>query len=63
MFKALLISIVIVPVLLAMQASAIRSRQRGLMLLLGLLLVYDALYLLLLYYLRVRWVDWAAGGG
>ena len=62
MFKLLLISIVIVPVLLGMQAAASRSRQRGLVLLLAVLLVYDALYLLLLYYLRVRWVGWTSGG-
>jgi hypothetical protein len=59
MFKLLLISIVIVPVLLGMHAAAGRSRQRGLVLLLALLLVYDALYLLLLHYLRVRWVGWS----
>jgi hypothetical protein len=63
MFKLLLISIVIVPVLLGMQAATSRSARRGLFLLLSLLITFDALYLLLLYCLRVRWVDWASGAG
>jgi hypothetical protein len=58
-FKILLISIVIVPVLLAMQAAKSRNAPRGLFLLLVLVLVYDVLYMLMLYYLRFRWVGWA----
>jgi inner membrane protein involved in colicin E2 resistance len=55
MFKLMLISIVILPVLLGMQAAKVRSRQRGLLLTVALVLAYDVLYLLMLYYLRVRW--------
>ncbi len=56
MFKLLLISIVIAPVLLGMQAAKDPSRRRGQFLLLALVLTYDVLYLLMLYYLRIRWV-------
>jgi hypothetical protein len=63
MFKLLLISIVFVPILLAMRAATSRRARRGLFLLLALVLTYDALYLLLLYYLRFRWVDWGSGAG
>jgi hypothetical protein len=56
MFKSVLISVVIVPVLLAMQAAGSRSARRGVLVLLSLLLVYDVMYLALLYYLRVRWL-------
>ncbi len=59
MFKLLLISIVMVPVLLGMQAAKSRSERRGLFLLLALMLTYGVLYVLMLFYLRVRWVDWA----
>jgi hypothetical protein len=55
MFKWALVSLVIVPVLLGVQAATRCRGPRGL-LLLGLVLAYDALYLLLLYYLRYRWV-------
>jgi hypothetical protein len=55
MFKLMLISIVILPVLLGMQAAKVPSRQRGLFLTVALVLAYDVLYLLMLYYLRVRW--------
>jgi hypothetical protein len=58
MFKLLLISIVIVPVLLGMQAARGRSRRRSVLVLLAFVLTYDALYWVMLYYLRVRWVDW-----
>jgi hypothetical protein len=61
MFKLLLISIVIVPVLLGMRAArGGRGRQR-VGLLLGLVLTYDVFYWLMLYYLRVRWVGWGSG--
>jgi hypothetical protein len=63
MFKLLLLSIVIVPVLLGMQAATSRRERRGLSLLLALVLTYDALYLFMLYYLRVRWVGWGPGAG
>lgn len=56
MFKGVLLSVIIVPVLLGMQAASSRRVQRGLLFLLASLLVYDMSYLLLLYYLRVRWV-------
>jgi hypothetical protein len=61
-FKLLLISIVMVPVLLGMQAATSRNKRSGLFLLLALMLAYDALYLTLLYYLRVRWVGWGSAG-
>jgi hypothetical protein len=59
MFKLLLISIVVMPVWLGMQAARRRSRRRGLTVLLALFLTYEVLYLVMLYYLRVRWVAWA----
>jgi hypothetical protein len=59
MFKLLLISIVVMPVWLGMQAATRRSRRRGLIVLLSLLLTYEVLYLVMLYYLRLRWVPWA----
>jgi hypothetical protein len=55
-FKLLLISVVIAPVLLAMQAAKTPDAQRGLLLLVALVFTYDVLYLLMLYYLRVRWI-------
>jgi len=61
MFKLLLISIVIVPVLLGMQAARRRRGRHRLGLFLGLVLTYDVLYWLMLYYLRVRWVGWGSG--
>ena len=56
MFKEVLISIVLVPVLLGMQAASGRRMQRSVLLLLSSLLAYDVFYLILLYYLRVRWL-------
>jgi hypothetical protein len=56
MFKALLYSIVIVPVLLALLAATSRRPRTGLALLLGSVLVYNLLFLLMLYYLQRRWV-------
>jgi hypothetical protein len=57
MFKLLLISIVVVPVLFGLQTAKSRSERRGLFLLFGLVLTYGLLYVLMLFYLRVRWVD------
>src|SRR5262249_10342096 len=62
MFKLLLISIVMGPVLLGMRAAARRGRE-GLALLLALVLAYDVFYWLLLYYLRLRWVAWGSVPG
>ena len=59
MFKLLLISVVVMPVWLGMQAARRRSRRRGLMVLLALFVAYEVLYLVMLYYLRIRWVAWA----
>jgi hypothetical protein len=56
MFKLLLISVVIVPVLLGMQAATSRSARRGVFVLVALVFTYDMLYLLMLVYLRLRWV-------
>jgi hypothetical protein len=58
MLKLLLISIVVVPVLLGMQAARTRNGTRGLLLLLGVVLAYDVFYILVLYYVRVRWLGW-----
>jgi hypothetical protein len=55
MFKVFLISIVVVPVLLGMQAARARHGRRGLAMLLAAFFAYDVLYLLMLYYLRFRW--------
>ena len=56
MFKLLLASVVFVPVLLGMWAARFRSERRGLFVLFGLVLTYGTLYVLVLYYLRHRWV-------
>jgi len=56
MFKGLLASVVIVHVLLGMQAATSRRLQRGLLQLLAFVLAYDVLYVLMLYFLRYRWV-------
>jgi hypothetical protein len=61
MFKLLLISIVIAPVLLGMKAAKGRRERQGMGLLLGLVLAYDVFYWLMLYYLRIRWVGWGSG--
>jgi hypothetical protein len=63
MFSLSLISIVIVPVVLGMQAAKNPSRRRGQVLLLALVLTYDVLYVLMLFYLRIRWVDGGLSGG
>jgi hypothetical protein len=55
-FKHLIISIVIAPTLLALVAAASRRRKAGLPMFFGLLLTYNVLYLVMLYYLRYRWV-------
>lgn len=57
MFTTLLLSIVIVPVLLGMRLAGTRKMRRGLAVLAGLLLTYDVLYVLMLYYLRRRWLS------
>ena len=59
MFKLLLISIVVAPVWLAIRAARAR-RGRSLPLFLGLVAAYDVAYLLMLYYLHVRWVGWGS---
>ena len=58
MFKLFLLSIVVVPVLIGMRVASGASRRRGLLALAALLLAYDMLYVLNLYFLRVRWVGW-----
>ena len=60
MFKFLLISVVLAPVWLAIRAAAGRRSRRPLAVLLGLVAAYDVFYLLMLYYLHVRWVGWGA---
>jgi hypothetical protein len=54
-FKWMLISIVMVPVLLGVQAAVGRRGPRGLSVLVGMLVVYDVLYVFMLYYLHYRW--------
>lgn len=56
MFKLLLISIVLVPVLLGATAGLRRSARGGFVQVVGLTLAYNIFYVLMLYYLRVRWV-------
>ena len=63
MFKLLLISIVVAPVLLAMHAAGAGRGRRGVPLLLLLVIGYDLLYWLMLYYLRLRWVGWGGDAG
>jgi hypothetical protein len=55
MFKWFLISIVLVPVLAGLVAARTRGRA-GLVGLLAGLVLYDIFYIVLMYYLRVRWV-------
>jgi hypothetical protein len=56
MFKAILDSIVFVPVLLGMVAATTRRAPQGFKLLLVLLLAYNVFYLALMTYLRIRWL-------
>lgn len=56
MFNWFLRSIVIVPVLLGIFAARTRRLRVGLLQLVALVVVYDFLFILLLYYLRDRWV-------
>jgi hypothetical protein len=63
MFKLLMISIVLVPVVFGIQAARRRTARRGLAQLLVFLFLYDVFYVLLLYYVRVRWVGWGASAG
>ena len=56
MFKLLLASVVVVPVLGGMQAAKSKSARRGLLLLLAFLVGYGLLYVIMLYYLDYRWV-------
>jgi hypothetical protein len=61
MFKLLMISVVVVPVLLGIKASKKRNGRRGFGMLLAFVLTYDVFYFLMLYYLRLRWVGWGMG--
>jgi hypothetical protein len=55
-FKTLVLSIVFVPPLVGIWVALSRRGRRGLPLLLGLVLVYDILYMFLLVFLRYRWL-------
>jgi hypothetical protein len=55
MFKGLLNAVVLVPTLLGLLVAAARGR-RGAPLLLALVFTYDVLFVLMLFYLRRRWV-------
>lgn len=56
MFPLLLLSIVIVPVVLGAVAARAGDARRGLLFLLACLLAYNTIYLVMLHYLRHRWV-------
>ncbi len=56
MAKGFFYSILIVPVLLGLELGRGRLRRGSLALLLGLMLAYDVLYLLFLYYISGEWV-------
>ena len=56
MFKWVLISVVIAPVVIGMMAAGSRRQRVGLVVVLGLILLYDVLYMVVFYYLRIRWV-------
>jgi len=55
MFAMLLISIVAVPVLIGAQFARSADTRRGVAALVAVVLIYDVLYLGMLYYLRFRW--------
>jgi len=55
-FKYLLISIVIVPVLLGVKAANTRAGPRGLPMLVGGWMLYCAFWMAMLYFLRQRWL-------
>jgi hypothetical protein len=57
MFKALLNAVVIVPVLLGILAARTRHRQRGLFQMVVFTLASAVFYMLLMYYLRYKWLD------
>jgi hypothetical protein len=54
-FALLLISIVAVPVLIATQVARGHDARRGVLALVALVLIYNVLYMAMLYYLRHRW--------
>lgn len=56
MFKHFLTTLVIVPVLGGMLAGRSRRTQAALVSLIAFVLLYDVFYLLVLYYLRRRWI-------
>jgi hypothetical protein len=56
MFKQLLISVVMLPVLLGLLAARNRKESRSIAILLGSVFLFDVCYMLLIYYLRIRWV-------
>lgn len=56
MFKAFLNSIVIMPVLLGLLTAVSGRGRQAVWLLIALVFAYDLAYLLLLYFLRTRWV-------
>jgi hypothetical protein len=56
LLKTLLLSIVFAPVVFGIWLASGRRGRRGLPLLLGVLFVYDVLYIFLLYFVRYRWL-------
>ena len=56
MFKLFLISVVVVPILLGMLSARIRNRHHAWAALVSLVLAYDFAYVVLLYYLCLRWI-------
>ena len=57
MFKYVLISIVIVPVLLGVKAATYPSGRRGLRVLAVGWILYGVVWVAMLYFLRHRWVE------
>lgn len=56
MLKGILNSVVLVPVLFGVVAAMSRRGRGGLMPLIAVVLAFDLCYIVLMYYLRYRWV-------
>ena len=56
MFKLLLVSVVLVPVAIGVLAAARLGQRRGFVALLALVFAFDLFFILMLYFLRYRWI-------
>ena len=56
MFKELLISVVVMPVVLGMLAARSRPQRYAFVRLLAFLFLFDVAYLVLVYYVKIKWV-------